>query len=96
MAQYLRSLYRFRSQVVMDQRAFTMLYASEQLDYGTYISDYPTTHEIGLGVSERVSDKTSEWPSTYFPIIGSSKPRCGAAGVSSLTGRMKWEGRDWF
>ena len=66
MAQYLRSLYRFRSQVVMDQRAFTMLYASEQLDYGTYISDYPTTHEIGLGVSERASERMDKRVAQYL------------------------------
>ena len=34
------------------------------------------------GASERAIERTSEWPSTYVPIIGLSKPPCYASLVT--------------
>ena len=60
-----------------------LMYDSKQLEKGIYqISHFPTSSGTKERKSERceqMTERTSEWPSTYAPITGSSKPPCNGA-----------------
>ena len=38
---------------------------------------------------ERTSERTSEWPSTYVPILGSSAPLCSDLAVCERGGHVQ-------